>query len=90
MTSRRTFSRLFDKAPRARSAFLLLALVSPRAAAPAPAQAPRTVRVVMDNGYAPFAFQSAEGELEGILVDQWRAWEKKTGIKAEIHGMDWG
>jgi PAS domain S-box-containing protein len=28
--------------------------------------------------------------LEGILVDEWRLWEKQTGIRAEIHAMDWG
>src|SRR6202171_2193849 len=51
---------------------------------------PRTVRVVMDNAYAPYSFQSAEVKLQGIMIDQWQAWEKKTGIKAETHAMDWG
>jgi len=32
----------------------------------------------------------AEGGLQGILVDQWRLWEAKTGIKVELQGMDWG
>ena len=50
---------------------------------------PETIRVIMDNDYAPYAFQSDEGKLQGILVDQWQAWEKKTGIKVEIHGMNW-
>jgi signal transduction histidine kinase len=54
------------------------------------AETPRPIRVVMDNAYAPFAFQSDEGRLQGILVDQWRAWEKKTGLKADIYAMDWG
>ena len=44
----------------------------------------------MDNAYAPFAFESDDGRLQGILVDQWRLWEKKTGIKVELHAMDWG
>jgi PAS domain S-box-containing protein len=90
MKSRKSLYRLFDKAPRTRSALLVLALVSPRPAAAAASEAPRTIRVVMDNSYAPFVFQSAEGELQGILIDQWQAWEKRTGIKAEIHGMNWG
>ncbi|MCX6929097.1 MAG: transporter substrate-binding domain-containing protein, partial [Verrucomicrobia bacterium] len=30
------------------------------------------------------------GKLEGIFVDEWRLWEKQTGIRAEIHAMDWG
>jgi PAS domain S-box-containing protein len=49
----------------------------------------RTIRVVMDGSYAPYVFQSGDGKLQGILIDQWQAWEKKTGIKAEIHAMDW-
>lgn len=50
---------------------------------------PRTIRVVTDNVYAPYSFQSEEGELQGIVIDQWQAWEKKTGIKVEIQAMDW-
>jgi PAS domain S-box-containing protein len=51
---------------------------------------PRTLRVVVDNAYAPYSFQSDNGQLQGILIDQWQVWEKKTGIKAELHAMDWG
>jgi PAS domain S-box-containing protein len=43
----------------------------------------------MDNNYAPYSFQSDEGKLQGILIDQWYEWEKKTGIKVDIHAMDW-
>jgi PAS domain S-box-containing protein len=82
--------RLLDNARHLRPAFLMLALVSPGTVASAATEAPRTIRVVLDNDYAPFVFQSDEGNLQGILVDQWQAWEKKTGIKAEIHPMDWG
>ena len=66
-----------------------LVLVSSGAAQTAD-QPPRTIRVVVDNAYAPYSFQSDDGKLQGILIDQWQAWEKKTGIKAEIHAMDWG
>jgi ABC-type amino acid transport substrate-binding protein len=69
---------------------LSLALVSPRVVAQTAVETPRTIRVVMDNAYAPYAFQSNEGQLQGILIDQWQEWEKKTGIKAELHAMDWG
>ncbi|MBU1712240.1 MAG: transporter substrate-binding domain-containing protein, partial [Proteobacteria bacterium] len=27
--------------------------------------------------------------LQGILVDEWQLWEKKTGIKVDLRGMDW-
>ncbi len=47
------------------------------------------MRVVVDSDYAPYSFQSEDGVLQGILVDQWRAWERTTGIKAQIRGMDW-
>ena len=66
-----------------------LVLVATGVVAQAPAEAPRTIRVVLDGGYAPYSFQSDDGKLQGILIDQWQAWEKKTGIKAEIHAMDW-
>jgi PAS domain S-box-containing protein len=69
---------------------LALSLVSPDAGAQTAVETPRTIRVVMDNLYAPFVFRSDDGRLQGILIDQWQAWEKKTGIKAEIHAMDWG
>ena len=69
---------------------LSLALVSTGAVVQAAVETPRTIRVVMDNAYAPYSFQSAEGKLQGILIDQWQAWEKKTGIKVELHAMDWG
>jgi len=47
---------------------------------------PQTVRVVLDNNYPPYSFHSDDGKLQGVLVDQWRAWESKTGIKVEITG----
>jgi two-component system cell cycle sensor histidine kinase/response regulator CckA len=66
-----------------------VALVSIGAGAQTAVNTPRTIRVVMDNSYAPYSFLSDDGSLQGILVDQWRAWEKKTGNKVEIHAMDW-
>jgi PAS domain S-box-containing protein len=50
---------------------------------------PERIRVVMDDNYPPFIFKSPEGRLQGILVDQWRLWEQKTGIKVDLHAMDW-
>lgn len=50
----------------------------------------QSIRVVMDNNYPPYVFLNNTGKLQGILVDQWRLWEKKTGIRAELYGMDWG
>jgi len=71
-------------------ALLLLALVSPSAKGQAVVETAQTIRVVLDNAYAPYSFRSEEGKLEGILVDQWQASEKKTGIKVKMQAMDWG
>ena len=72
-----------------RFALLMLALDLPSPVAQTAVKTPRTIRVVMDNSYAPYSFRSDEGKLQGILIDQWQAWEKKTGIKVEIRAMDW-
>jgi two-component system cell cycle sensor histidine kinase/response regulator CckA len=68
---------------------LALALSSPSIGGQLAAQPVRSVRVVMDDDYAPYVFRSDDGELQGILIDQWRLWEQKTGIRAEIHAMAW-
>ncbi|MFA7061537.1 MAG: PAS domain S-box protein [Pedobacter sp.] len=51
---------------------------------------PHSIKVVMDNNYPPFVFQDNNGNIQGILIDQWKLWERKTGIKANISAMDWG
>lgn len=56
---------------------------------PAYAARPAAIKVVMDNNYPPYVFQDSSGNLKGILIDQWRLWEQKSGIKVEIHAMDW-
>ncbi|NTV36607.1 MAG: PAS domain S-box protein, partial [Anaerolineaceae bacterium] len=48
------------------------------------------ITVVMDNNYPPYTFLDEDGTLQGILVDQWALWAKKTGVKVDIHAMDWG
>ncbi|NVN89820.1 MAG: transporter substrate-binding domain-containing protein [Desulfuromonadales bacterium] len=50
---------------------------------------PSSIRVVMDDNYPPFVFRDGSGTLRGILVDQWRLWEQKTGIRTDISAMDW-
>ena len=51
---------------------------------------PLSIKVVTDNNYPPYVFYDSAGKLQGILIDQWRLWEQKTGIRVEIHAMDWG
>ncbi len=47
------------------------------------------IRVVMDDNYPPYVFKEDGGRLKGILVDQWRLWEKMTGIPVQLNAMDW-
>jgi PAS domain S-box-containing protein len=58
------------------------------AAAPA-TEAPKVLRVVMDDNYPPYVFKDDQGQLKGIIVDQWQLWSRKTGIRAQLTGMDW-
>jgi hypothetical protein len=50
---------------------------------------PKTIKIVMDNNYPPYVFLDGKGNLQGILIDQWRLWEQKTGIRTLVSGMDW-
>ncbi len=49
----------------------------------------QSLRVVTDNNYPPYVFLDNNGIAQGILVDQWRLWQKKTGIQVEIVAIDW-
>ncbi len=71
--------------------FLILtaAVISPAGESIAEAR-PQSIKIVMDNNYPPYVFKGSDGALQGILIDQWRLWEHKTGIKAEVTAMDWG
>src|SRR5258707_728725 len=76
----------------AKHGFLILALtfVSIAAVAQPAGRSARTIRVVVDNDYAPYSFRSDDGKLHGIVIDQWKVWEKKTGIRTEMEATDWG
>jgi two-component system cell cycle sensor histidine kinase/response regulator CckA len=62
----------------------------PPVADPARSSLPRPLKVVMDDNYPPYVFRDGTGKVQGILIDRWRLWEQKTGMRAEIHAMDWG
>lgn len=47
------------------------------------------VRVVMDDNYPPYSFRDRNGNLQGILIDQWNEWARVTGSRVELHGMQW-
>lgn len=69
--------------------FLTLFLITFLLAVPAHARTEK-IRVVMDDNYPPFSFKNSDGKQQGILIDQWRLWERQTGISVEINAMDWG
>lgn len=49
----------------------------------------QSLRVVLDNNYPPYVFRSGDGSIQGILIDQWRLFEKKTGIRVTLSPLDW-
>ncbi|HWQ44002.1 MAG TPA: HD domain-containing phosphohydrolase [Desulfosporosinus sp.] len=66
-------------------AFLLLHATQVNAAPPEI----KTISVVMDDNYPPYSFRDSQGNLQGIILDQWKLFEQKTGIKVTITGMTW-
>ena len=73
-------------------AVIAAGLISAFACAPPQANVTRTrdtISVVMDDNYPPYVFRDEEGNLQGVLIDEWALWSEKTGITAEIHAMNW-
>ena len=68
---------------------ICLSLARPWKVAGEQAAAITSITVVFDDNYPPYVLRDAEGAIRGILVDQWRLWEKKTGIAVTLVGMDW-
>lgn len=54
-----------------------------------PVNRKNVIHVVMDDNYPPYVFRNEQGQLEGILIDQWKLWEEKTGVKVKITACDW-
>jgi diguanylate cyclase (GGDEF)-like protein/PAS domain S-box-containing protein len=50
---------------------------------------PQPLRVVTDNNYPPYVIQHADGQVDGYIVDLWRLWERKTGIRVDLQAMQW-
>ena len=50
----------------------------------------QTITVVSDDNYPPYIFRDFNVDIQGILVDEWKLWEKKTGLKVNLIAMDWG
>jgi diguanylate cyclase (GGDEF)-like protein/PAS domain S-box-containing protein len=51
--------------------------------------APATLKVVMDDNYPPYVFRDSNGVVTGYLVDIWKLWQSKTGVRVELIATDW-
>ncbi len=51
--------------------------------------APSSIRVVTDNNYPPYLFVGQDGKPQGYLVDLWKLWQQKTGIRVDLEPMQW-
>ncbi len=73
--------------------FSILIAIGLLVGSPLPSQAqgaqPKALRVIMDDNYPPYVMRTVEGQIEGLLIDEWRLWEEKTGIPVEIIATDW-
>ncbi len=49
----------------------------------------KKIRVVSDNNYPPYVFFDSNGNIQGIVYDEWMLWEKITGIEVEFEACDW-
>jgi PAS domain S-box-containing protein len=50
---------------------------------------PDNIVVVSDDAYPPYLFRGEGGKLQGILVDKWALWSRKTGIRVNVSGLPW-
>jgi len=68
---------------------LALVIVHPCTAAAQKPGTRTTLTVVLDDNYPPYVFRNSEEQLIGILPDQWKLWEQKTGVKVDLQAMGW-
>ncbi|MBL0206799.1 MAG: EAL domain-containing protein [Propionivibrio sp.] len=45
--------------------------------------------VTIDDNYPPYVFRDSDGALKGYLVDLWKLWEGKTGVRVDLVATDW-
>ncbi len=59
---------------------------------PGPTQPPadlRVLRVVSDENFPPYTYRNSDGGPEGLLIDRWRLWSRKTGVPVEFNLLNW-
>jgi PAS domain S-box-containing protein len=47
------------------------------------------LQVVSDENYPPYLFRDADGQMQGYLVDYWKLWQQKTGVRVKLTAMQW-
>ena len=63
---------------------------------PLPAQAKdtgktfQTITVVSDDNYPPYIFRNSNGNIQGIIVDEWGLWEKENRHKVKFDRHELG
>jgi len=56
---------------------------------PASIYAKETITVAIDYEYAPLTYKSFEGKPEGLFVEFWKLWGKKSGYDIKFKFYDW-
>ena len=53
------------------------------------ADTPKEISVVYCNDCVPFQFTNKAGKADGPIIDYWKIWSKKTGIKVNFVAASW-
>jgi len=72
--------------------FLLLLMAvffSPRPVICAVSPPPRHLSVVYCRDIEPFEYTAPDGKAQGMIIDFWKLWEKKTGIRVDFVAASW-
>src|SRR3989344_5627129 len=49
----------------------------------------KVLRVVSDENFPPYTYRNSDGGPEGLLIDRWRLWSRKTGVPVEFNLRNW-
>ena len=50
---------------------------------------PQKIVIVYNNGVPPMKFTNADGRADGMLIDLWRLWSRKSGIEVVFKEAGW-
>lgn len=58
-------------------------------APPTQATSLKVLHVVSDENFPPYTYRNSDGGPEGLLIDRWRLWSRKTGVPVEFSLRPW-